>query len=35
MAKRAMDEEGGTLVFERTAAGSRFTVRLRTDEAET
>jgi signal transduction histidine kinase len=35
MAKRAIDEEGGTLVFERTAAGSRFTVRLRVDGTET
>jgi signal transduction histidine kinase len=29
MARRAVEQQGGTLAFERTKVGSRFTVRLR------
>ena len=28
MARRAVEQQGGSLAFERTATGSRFTVRL-------
>jgi signal transduction histidine kinase len=28
MARRAMEQQGGSLSFERGAAGSRFTIRL-------